>query len=472
MADEIEIVSPSGSKPVEEKIEIIAPSKESKGYKELKGAGKQVARGVAEAIPFYGEKLAEKADLPMPTTFSERLTRRASRNLPYALAAAPFTGGIPAALGYGGSVVGGTIAEEVGLPESYQTVAEMAGPAGVTGATKIAGKTLGYVEPQLVDLAKKASIYFEIGPGARTSKGMTYGAGDTETAAVRNLNKFTEEASKRAGYATNKVDSKWIEKTGKDLGKEADTIFKGKTFSASADPEFTGNIARLVKKAEGAFGEQGNVLKNVLDKNIRGERPRGSFISDRFAADDLRAAIVDVNGRLDGATGNQAYLLHELKDSLERLADKNLRQIDNKVANQYIDWKSKYSAFATIRDLMKREGATGITSAGQINPKTLKDVIDSRTGGNAARNVLFTNLAEFGDILKAKPQAEKGVIKAAGEVITESPLAKALGTLLQPRVMSLAGERARLAQTLAPGQRFTQEKPDEVEILGKRLKNQ
>ena len=86
--------------------------------------------------------------------------------------------------------------------------------------------------------------------------------------------------------------------------------------------------------------------------------------------------------------------------------------------------------------------------------------------------MLFNNLAEFGDILKAKPQAEKGAIKAAGEVITESPLAKALGTALQPRVMSLAGERARLAQTLAPGQRFAQEKPSEVEILGKRLKNQ
>ena len=472
MADEIEIVSPGAPKAAEEKIEIIAPQQESKALKQLKGPAKQAARGTMEAVPFYGEKLAEKADLPMPSTFTERLTRRAARNLPYALAAAPFTGGIPAALGYGGSVVGGTIAEEAGLPESYQTVAEMAGSAGVTGATKIAGKTLGYVEPQLVDLAKKASTYFEIGPGARTSRGMTYGAGDTETAAVRNLNKFTEEASKRAGYPTNNINSKWIEKASKDLGKEADTIFKGKTFSASADPEFTGNIARLVNKAEGAFGEQGNVLKNVLEKNIRGDRPRGAFVSEQFAADDLRAAIVDVNGRLDGATGNQAYLLHELKDSLEKLADKNLRQIDNKLANQYIDWKNKYSAFATIRDVMKREGATGITSAGQLNPKTVKDVIDSRTGGNAARSVLFNNLAEFGDILKAKPQAEKGAIKAAGEVITESPLAKALGTALQPRVMSLAGERARLAQTLAPGQRFAQEKPSEVEILGKRLKNQ
>jgi hypothetical protein len=472
MADEIEIVAPSGSKAAEEKIEIIAPGQESQTFKQLKGPAKQVARGAMEAVPFYGEKIAERADLPMPSTFSERLTRRAARNAPYALAAAPFTGGVPAALGFGGSVLGGTIAEEIGLPESYQTVAEMAGPAGITGATKIAGKTLGYIEPQLVDLAKKASTYFEIGPGARTSKGMKYGAGDTETAAVRNLNSFTEEASKRAGYATNKVDSKWIEKTSKDLGKEANTIFKGKTFSASADPEFTGNIARLVNKAEGAFGEQGNVLKNVLDKNIRGDRPQGSLISEQFSADDLRAAIVDVNGRLDGASGNQAYLLHELKDSLERLADKNLRKIDNNLANQYIDWKSKYSAFATIRDLMKREGSTGVTSAGQINPKTLKDVIDSRTGGNATRSVLFNNLAEFGDILKAKPQVEKGAVKAAGEVLTESPLAKALGAALQPRVMSLAGERARLAQTLAPGQRFTQQKPDEVEILGKRLKNQ
>ena len=66
----------------------------------LKGSVGAAARGFAEAVPFTGEKIAESFDLPKPKTFPERLTRRAARNLPYALASAPFTGGIPSALGF------------------------------------------------------------------------------------------------------------------------------------------------------------------------------------------------------------------------------------------------------------------------------------------------------------------------------------------------------------------------------------
>ena len=83
----------------------------------------------------------------------------------------------------------------------------------------------------------------------------------------------------------------------------------------------------------------------------------------------VEKAIKEVNKRLDGATGPQAGLLHDLKDSLERLAEVNFNKIDPKLANEYNDWKKQYSSFATIRDISQRAGKEGITAAGQINPQ-------------------------------------------------------------------------------------------------------
>ena len=418
-------------------------------------SGKVAVRGLAEAVPVYGEKLA--SDLPMPTTFTERLTRRAARNAPYALAAAPFTGGVPAAIGYLGSVGAGTVAEELGAPEWAQTTAELAGGLTADAGRKVAGKVLGFVEPQLTELASKAGQIFEIGPGAKTSVGMKYGAGETEEAAIRNLNKFTKEATRRAGFPTDKVDSAWIGSAQKSLGKEVDDLFKGKTFDVSADPNFTTTINQLDSKAKGVYGKQSNVVKNILKNNIKGERPKGSFMSNEFSAKDLRSAIEDINLRLRSADGPQAKILGDLKDALDKLAYQNLAKTDIDAANAYLKWKEKYHSFATIRDVIQRAGEGGVTKAGQINPKTLKDLLDVRTGGNATRNPLFYNLGEFGDILKYQPQKAKGFTQAGLDVLSESPFSKTLTKILQPKAMSKRGEIAKTAQTLSPLQRATQQ---------------
>jgi len=427
----------------------------------LMGSIKQAGRGFLEGInPFTGEKMAEQAELPLPTSFTERLTRRAARNLPAALATAPFTGGIPSAIGYLGSVGLGTLAEELGVPESYQPVAEVAG-AGIPQLGKnIIGRTMGYIQPQLQELASKAKKVggYDIGPGAKTEQGMKYGTGDDPRASIWNLDRATKDATARAGNSIEQgkaIDGQWIQQTAKKLGDEANSIFAGHRFSA--DQPFLEQINSLVTRAEGAFGEQGNVVKTILNSNIRGERPQGALISGDFAAPDLRSAIVDVNARLSGAKPNEVKILSDLKDSLESLAERNFTNLNlPELSQRYNTWKSNYSSFATLRDLFLTEGNLGVTRAGQVNPSKLLDIITQRTGGNPVRNPLYENLAEYGPVLQAKKPVTQGGIKATLSELTESPLAKVLKTTLMSKVPTKESGYGLTAQTLAPLTKYFQ----------------
>jgi hypothetical protein len=418
-------------------LEYITPEKEPNPYIE------QSIKGLKESIPFVNLN-KDEAMYEMPKTFGERFTRKFAQNLPLDIAIGSFGGPPGIALGTaaaGTSALAGATGETLGLPKLLTTGLEIGGGFVPGVARTVAGKTVGFIEPQLEKLYEKGKKFFEVGPGARSQQGMKYGAGETQEAAVRNLNKFTEEATSRTGFKTNNVNGEWLKNTGKGLIDEVDSIFKGKTFKA--DNQFLNEINTIANKAEGAFGEQGNIVRTILESNIQGVRPRGSLVSQSFDAQDLRKAIIEVNNRLDGVTNtNQAILLHDLKDSLERLAGKNLEMYDPKLKSQYDLWKNKYTNYATIRDAFAREGDMGVTAAGQINPKKLLDVIAIRTGGNVARNPLYENLAEFGSILKTKQFPQTGVIKATGQYFGESPLSKALQTGLQPRVLSRKGAAA------------------------------
>jgi len=433
---------------------------------ETRSIAGQAVSGLKESIPFVSP---EKAEGPAPRTFGEKFTRRFARNLPLDVGIGAFGGPAGALLGTGAaatSALAGTAAEQLGVGKTGQTAAEIVGGFAPGVARTVVGKTAGFIEPQLEELYKKGKQYFELGPGARTQKGMAYGTGETEEAAIRNLNKYTKEATKRAGNETQNITNEWVKQTGDKLIGDVNKIFAGKTFSAT--PKFEKELETIANKAEGAFGEQGNVVKNILENNIKGDRPRGALIGTRFAAEDLRNAIIEVNGKLDGATGNQARLLHDLKDSLENLAESNL---SGAAKDAYKTWKSQYASFATIRDTLQREGSIGISRAGQINPEKLLDVITSRTGGYGTRNPLYDSLGEFGSILKSKTFGDKGALKALTEYFTESPLSKGLKAFIQPKVMSKAGERAARVVPFTPAilqstTRDTSEKPTEIDIYG------
>ena len=446
MADEIELLPPPKS---DDKVKLLAPPKAPSG---LERGAKSAARGLAESIPFTGEKIAESFDLPKPTTFSERLTRRAARNFPYALAAAPFTGGIPSALGFAGATGLGQLAEEIGVPESYQPVAEILGGGAGQVSADVLGRTLGYAQKPLAALTSKAKdLGYEVDYGAKTAQGMKYGSGGNPQSAIRNLNKFTEEATARAGKPTSNVNAAWVEQTQAELGNEVGSLFAGKTFTSK--PGFQQRIKDVVDEAESIFGQQGNTARTIIEKNIGGQRAGGELLSPQFKAEDLRGAITQVNSALSGAKGPQAKVLHDLKDALEELASKNLTGAE---AKQYDAWRKKYNSWSAISDLIQLEGKTGITAAGQVNPEKLLDELTRRTGGRAAFNPLYKDIGELGDILKSQVIKPTGALNAALQSVTESPLAKALGATMQRGVPGRRSGIAGTAQTLAPSQQYLQ----------------
>lgn len=441
--------------------DIEAPKKSSS--EAVSGSLKAAQRGLYESVPFVGEKAATEAGLPEPSNLGERLTRRAARNAPYAALAAPFVTPAGAAIGLAGSTLLGQAAEEIGVPESYQPIAEMLGGGFGSGARGIAGRTLGYTQPALVESSKKAAkAGYELGPSSKAERGMMYGAGPTEESAIRNLDKFTKDAAQRAGnplQAGKGIDGSWVTDTSKKLSNEANRIFSGKSFATT--PQFSNDIVNIEREAAGIFGEQGNAVSNLLEKNIQGYRPGGAFTQPKFKAEDLRSAIVDVNERLMGeAPANQKKVLYKLKDSLEKLVEDNFKSLNQpQLVKDYNDWKSNYHSFATIKDLVQR--GTGITGAKQIDPAKLKSLVESRTGGNPVINPLYDNLAEFGNILAAKTTAAPGFLKAGYRTITESPLVRALGGVFQPSVGRRGGSTAAAAQTVAPATQYTQQKSEQ-----------
>jgi hypothetical protein len=67
--------------------------------------------------------------------------------------------------------------------------------------------------------------------------------------------------------------------------------------------------------------------------------------------------------------------------------------------------------------------------------------------------------------MPAKSMPRKGVAMAGLQTFTESPLAKALQTGLQPRAASKLESRLRTLQALSPAQQYTQITPDELRVL-------
>jgi hypothetical protein len=447
MSDDIQIIPPKTN----DDIEIIEPP--SKSQQALKGTTAQAARGFLEAVPFVGEKMASSAGLPEPKTFPERLTKRAAANLPYALGAGlTGFGAIPAAVGFVGATGLGQLAEEIGVPKEYQPPIEMIGGAAGPISKDVTGRVLGYIEKPLEEIYSKAKNIFSLGPGAKTAQGMKYGHGDTPKDAIRNLDKATELATERAGNKTSSINGNWITQTQQKLGQVEDRLFGGKTFYS--DDQFIDEINKLSQDVRGTYGQQGNIVKTIIEKNIGGARPGGTFtnVNDAFKAEDLRNAIKEVNTYLATAEGPQAALLHDLNDSLHRLAEVNL---PTTLSREYKNWREKYHSFATIRDLFQK--SSGTTPSGQIPVDNLLNQIKTRTGGNPERNPLFTDLAEYGDIFKGTPTTGKpGLIKGTYQSITESPLSKALQLGLQQRVPSKLAQKAGTVQAVSPLQKYTQ----------------
>lgn len=426
----------------------------------LEGGLQALERGLAESVPFTGEKIAESYDLPKPSGFWEGATRRAGRGLPYALAAAPFTGGVGSTLGLGFSSLLGQASEEFGVPEKWQPTFEVLGQGAGQVGQGVAGRTIGYIEPKLAEMYQQAKNTFKLGPGAKTAEGMKYGAGENPAAASQNLTRATELATERTGFKTPSVNGDWIKDTGRSLGSEVEQLFGTQklpsgqvvprifTSTPGGSQKFLNDINNLEEAASSAFGEQGNVVKTILDKNIQGQRVGGKLTDTTFDAINLRGAIEEINQELATAEGRRANILHKTAEALHDLAEKNLEQISTKLVDQYRNWRKAYTSFATIRDVYSK--VEGRTAAGQIPLDELHQAIIKR--GNETTHPLYAKLAEWGPLFRgAKQTGRPNAASALYRTLTEAPVSKGLQSIIQPSVpRQFTGLPGKYAQKIAP----------------------
>jgi hypothetical protein len=275
---------------------------------------------------------------------------------------------------------------------------------------------------------------------------MKYGAGENTVEASQNLTRATELATERTGFSTKSVDGKWIENTGRSLGNEVQQLFGGKQFKS--DQQFLNEVGGLVQDANTAFGDKGNVVKAILDKNIQGQRVGGKLVDPTFDAMGLRGAIEEVNQYLATAEGPQAKILHKTAEALHDLAERNLGQISSDLVKQYKDWRKAYTSFATIRDVYST--VPGRTAAGQIPLDELHQAIIKR--GSETTHPLYSKLAEWGPLFRGTKQMGKpNPLQALYRTITEAPVSKGIQSLIQPSVpRQFTGFPGRYIQKIAP----------------------
>lgn len=428
---------------------------DSSFVKQLQRKGKIATKGLFESIPLVGQSISERIKGPEPKTETERFLKRGASLAPYAIPgimASPIVGTSSLIL----STAGGEAAERLGGGPWSQAGAEMLG-GGIPGVMRqVAGKTLGYIEPELESLSKLAKKEgYEIGPGARTRQGMSYGAGEDAEQASRNLKKATQEATARAGNVSDVIDAEWSKKTGTQLQNEVNGLFAGKRFNT--DVSDVSNIQKIFNDSKSAFGDQYNIVESIITDNIAGARPGGKIVGTGvtqlqpsvFDAEGLRKAIIQINYRLGtGENPVQNTLLYDLKDALDSIAEKNLsKQGGKKLADKYVDWKRKYHAYATINDVLERGG---VDEAKKINLPKLKQIILNRQGSrNAGSHPLHDRLAEYADVIRSYTGGQKGVVKAVSEIPGETTAGKAIKSALQPRVGERYDELRRALGTFA-----------------------
>lgn len=429
------------------------------------------ARGLAEAVPVYGERFAEKMNLPKAQNLGERTEERAFRNLPYnvpLMVANPVLGTAT----WLGSVGGGQAAEEMGGGPLTQATGEILGGGAPGFVRGVSGQMFGHIVPEIEEVSQKAAKSgYELGPGARTRQGMAYGSGETSEAMERNLTKATKEATQRTGSVAEKIDETWLNNTQRKLGIEVENLFKNRRFTTT--PQEVSQIEDVLKKVDQAFGDQANSVRTIIDSNIKGYRPTGKIVetvdgvpkASEFDAKGLREAISQINAKLGtGQNPSQNALLHDLKDVLDNVAYNNLKDASPALAKQYSDWKSKYTAYATLRDLYSRFGKSGIDEAGKINVQTLRDIIATRSGNaaNALKNPLTPELAEYGDILRtSKSPTRDTLYQSVKQNIKESAIPKAIMGFMQPVVSAKETGLLKALGVYGPaGSLATQKTPD------------
>lgn len=230
-------------------------------------------------------------------------------------------------------------------------------------------------------------------------------------------------ASSATGKEAKEISPEFIRDRLKDLGKEFDKVYKGKTFNI--DPDAVQALRSLASnEMQLPANAQVNAVKNTANTILQnyeslarqpGAKP-SSFAIDGDALQRIRSDLMD--GARAATNRQDAHSIYDLIDVI----DKSVARNHPDVAAKLSEIRPMYRNTVVLEDLTKQNGI----QQGNISLEKLGNMLGSRKGGVRTGEVGdIDRLGEMGRQLKIRARWEPA---GRGATTGESLLGQALGT--------------------------------------------
>lgn len=329
--------------------------------------------------------------------------------------------------------------EEVG---GYQTAGEIIGGLGTSLPRLVRGGVrtlLGKPSATSEAYAKEAEqLGFKLSP-AQVRQTEPLGAKGATTWAEKNQTLANKLASKGTGKEVKEINPDFIRERLSTLGKEFDTLYKGRTFNIDqAAVQAIDSLRNIEQLLPGSIqipaikSTANNIISNFSGLAGRqGAKPNTFGIEGealQTIRNDLSAAARSASNRGD------AHRIYELID----IIDDSIARNHPDIAKKLNDLRPKYRNSIVLEDLTRRNGIR----QGNISLEELGNMMGQKKSGVRATGDI-DQLAELGRELKLRALWQK----AGADTATTDVLGRVLGTTLGGAATGI-GLRSRQARAL------------------------
>ena len=319
----------------------------------------------------------------------------------------------------GGTELTGQLGEQQGIPRAVTAPATLVGvPAAARGAAR---GLLGAPTQTREQYARAAeALGFKLSP-AQVRADVPVPAKGATFSSDANQKLANELVSSSTGQVAKEISPKFVRDRLSDLGKEFDSLYKGKQFNI--DPHAVQAIQSIAaNEMQLPSNASVSAVKNTAQKIVESYQAMASRTGARpstFAIDGdaLQRLRTDLLGAARSATQRQdAHQIYELVDVIDASIARNHPQI----AAQLDILRPKYRNTIILEDLIRANGIRG----GDVSLERLGNLVMGRKGGVRSQRDL-DQLAEMGRELQLRARWER---EGAAATPGESMLGQLLGT--------------------------------------------
>jgi len=315
----------------------------------------------------------------------------------------------------------------------YETAGEIVGGLGTalpslakTGTRALLGTPSKVSEAT----ARKAEeLGFKLSP-AQVRQDVPISAKGATGAAQTNQTLANKLATEGTGKATTEITPEFIGKRLKDLGKEFDNIYKGKTFAV--DSSIVGTLNNIIAR-ESELGFAGvSSVRQAAQSMLDNIQAAGTYVVQGDDLQRLRNAMTQ-SARSTASRGN-AHEIYELVDVI----DNAVGTFNPAVTKKLSELRPLYRNSIILEDLYRKGGIR----QGNISLEMLGDMLRGKRDAVRRTAQDIDELGELGRELRLRARWQE---VGAAETPSADVLKKALGTTMGG-VASLTGLRSAAAR--------------------------